>query len=399
MNAESNTAILYITDNGFALAKKLNSLDPNAKVFKFKPDKVSKFWVKHKNFIFIMASGIVVRTIAPLIKNKKTDPAVVVLDEKGEYAISLLSGHLGGANKIVREIAGFLGSQAVVTTASDVNNLPAIDLWAIENHLVIEDWNLLPQVTTKFLNKGNLKVYSDIVISMPTGFQAIDNPESADIIITNKNGLFTRSPASEGKPIHPFIQLYLRPKNLVIGIGCNSGTSADEIESSVRNTLTKNNLSFLSIHSIATIDRKGKEPGIVEFAKKYNFKIITFRPDELNSVKGIQKSESAFKATGAKAVAEPAALLASGSNNVLVPKQKVGNVTVAVAELRSEHRAKNTEQRQKGKLYIVGTGPGGIAHITPYAQNAIRKSDVIVGYSTYLDLIQGLIKDKEIRKR
>ena len=151
--------------------------------------------VNQKNLIFIMATGIVVRTIAPLIKDKRTDPAVIVLDEKGEYAISLLSGHLGGANKLAKEIADFLGGQAVITTASDVNNMTSIDLWAKENALIIDSCNLVPQVATRFINKGELKVYSEVEMKMPEGFLKTDKPSSADVLITNKK---THS------PIHPF---------------------------------------------------------------------------------------------------------------------------------------------------------------------------------------------------
>jgi cobalt-precorrin 5A hydrolase/precorrin-3B C17-methyltransferase len=165
--------------------------------------------------------------------------------------------------------------------------------------------------------------------------------------------------------------------------------------------LNENNLSFLAIHSIATIDIKGNEQGLKIFAEKYNLKIKTFTADELNTVEGILKSDAVFKATGAYAVAEPAALLASGGDKLIVPKQKIGNATIAVAEIKSGLRCqvsglrnKNTEAR--GKIYIVGTGPGSIEHITPYAQEAIRKSDVIVGYGTYLDLIQDLIINKEV---
>jgi cobalt-precorrin 5A hydrolase/precorrin-3B C17-methyltransferase len=386
MNTENKTAILYITENGLELAEKLKSLYKDTQILKFKSEVVPKIWNEYKNLIFIMATGIVVRTIAPLIKDKKIDPAVVILDETGKYAISLLSGHIGGANDLAREVANFLGGEAVITTASDVNNMTSIDLWAKENDLIIEDWGALPHIATNFLNNVKPKVYSDIEISMPTGFQITDNPASADILITNKNALFTHS------PIHPFTQLYLRPKNLAVGIGCNSGTSADEIENAVRTVLDENNMSFLSIHLIATINIKGNEQGLRTFAEKYNLKIKTFTADELNSVEGIGKSDAVFKATGANAVSEPAALLASGASELLVPKQKIGNVTIAVAELITPI----LQHSLTPKLYIVGTGPGGIEHITPYAQNAIRKSDVIVGYGTYLDLIQELIKDKEV---
>jgi cobalt-precorrin 5A hydrolase/precorrin-3B C17-methyltransferase len=152
--------------------------------------------------------------------------------------------------------------------------------------------------------------------------------------------------------------------------------------------LERNNLSSSSIHSIATIDKKSDEPGLITFARKHSFEMKTFTPDELNAVKGILRSEPAFMATGANAVAEPAALLASGTDKLLIPKQKIGNVTIAVAE----HRTQNIQ----GKIYIVGTGPGSIEHITPYAQDAIKKSHVIVGYDTYLNLINKLIQDKEI---
>jgi len=396
MATENNTAILYITDNGFGLARKLTSLYPNAKAFKFKPDTLSNFWGKHKNFIFIMASGIVVRTIAPLIKDKRTDPAVVVLDEKGRFAVSLLSGHLGGANKIAKEVADFLGGQAVITTASDVNGLPSIDLWAKENGLLIENWNALPHIATRFLINGKLKVYSEVEIKMPNGFLRTDKPSSADMLITNKQ---FKNQNSKFKN-----KIYLRPKNLIIGIGCNSGTSADEIEDAVKRALAEKKLSFLSIHSVATIDIKADEKGLNEFVRAYGFPIKTFTANELNTLNAIQKSALVFKATGAYAVAEPAALLASGADELLVRKQKQGNVTVAVSEQKKVQSSKfkvkskkNSElQTPNSKLYIVGTGPGSIEHITPYAQNAIRNSDVIVGYCTYIELIKELIKDKEI---
>lgn len=404
-------AIFYITDNGLALAERLKGLYPDAQVLKFEHKVIPELWKKSISLIFIMAAGIVVRTIAPLIKNKKTDPAAVVLDEKGKFAISLLSGHIGGANDIAKQIADFLGGEAVITTASDVNNMPSIDLWAKENNLVIENPKLLPQVGTRLINTNKLQVYTDIEIPMPAVFLRIKNPDDADVLITNKN---LKRKIQNSK-------LILRPQNLIIGIGCNSGTAADEIEDAVKGALSKNKLSFLSVQSIATIDKKGAEPGLLSFAGKYNLKINTFTPEELNSVSNVEKSEVAFKATGANAVAEPAAMLASGADKLLVRKQKIGNATIAIAEcgMRNEISATNApsypplklrggrgsyecrdirppKSEITSKLYIIGTGPGAIEHITPYAQNAIRNSDVIVGYGTYLKLIKELIKDKEI---
>jgi cobalt-precorrin 5A hydrolase/precorrin-3B C17-methyltransferase len=401
MDTESKTAILYITNNGLTLAQRLTGLYPDVRVLRFKSEAVPELWDDCRNLIFIMAAGIVVRTIASLIKNKKTDPAVVVLDEKGRFVISLLSSHLGGANRIAREIADFLGSEAVITTASDINNMPSIDLWAKENNLIIDNWDLAPKISTTFINTGILRVYPEIDINLPEEFLKVE-PRSADVLITNKIDIYNRPSGKEIKyPARRYgmkDRLYLRPQNLVIGIGCNSGTSEGEIEEAVRKVLEENNLSFLSINSLATIVKKGNEPGLVTFAEKYNFEIKKFTPDELNRVEGIARSESAFQATGAIAVSEPAALLASGNNRLLIPKQRMGNVTVAVAERAEEGLLPPFEipMKKKGKIYIVGIGPGGIEHITSYAQNAIRRSNVILGYEKYLDLTKELFKDKEV---
>jgi cobalt-precorrin 5A hydrolase/precorrin-3B C17-methyltransferase len=197
-------------------------------------------------------------------------------------------------------------------------------------------------------------------------------------------------------------QVYLRPVNLVVGIGCNSGTSGDEIEAAVRGTLEEHNLVFSSVGSLATISIKANEPGLKLFAEKYGYPLESFPPEELNRVERTERSDTVFRATGAHAVAEPAALLAAGAEKLIVPKQKKGNVTVAIAEMKTMRNAecgvRNEEEAEPktGRIYIVGTGPGSLEHITPAAQEAIRKSDVIVGYGTYLDLIAGLLQGKEV---
>lgn len=383
MDTGSRTAVFYITRGSLSLARRLKELYPEADMFRFSAEQVAANWRRYKNFIFIMSTGIVVRTVSHLIQDKRTDPAVIVLDEKGRFAISFLSGHLGGANDIAREIAGFLGGEAVITTASDVNNLPSIDLWAKQNDLTIDRWESLPKTASRFIDDGTLRVYSEIQVEMPGEFLRTDDPECAHVLITNKKQAHS---GSEG-------QLYLRPKNLVLGIGCNSGTGADEIEDAVRKVLDRNCLAFSAIHSVATIDKKGREPGLVAFARKYSFKINTFTPDELNAVTWVPKSERVFKYTGARGVSEPAAILASGADRLLVPKQKMGNVTVAVAELKSPRR---TARSRSGKIYVVGTGPGDVEHITPRAQDAIKTADVVIGYRAYIELIPELVAGKEV---
>ncbi len=323
-------ALIYITDTGRSLAEKLTGLYPGAQVMKFASEAVPALWETHGRLVFIMAAGIVVRTIAPLLRDKKKDPAVVVLDEKGKFAVSLLSGHLGGANEAAREIAAFLGGKAVITTASDVNHLPSLDLWARDNGLLIEEWERVPRIGTRFLDRGTLYVYGEIDIPLPGAFQRVGEPARADVLITNREDIYRESSSVPDRAVE---QLYLRPRNLVLGIGCNSGTPLDEIEEAVRGVLHTYNLAFSSVRSLATIDIKAQEPGLVAFAEKYSLPLASFTPGELNRVPGVMKSEAVFRATGAHAVSEPAALLAAAEGALLVvPKQKVGNATVAAAE-------------------------------------------------------------------
>lgn len=399
MDTENKTTIFYITENGLSLAERLKGLFKGAQILKFKSENMPEMWNKCKNLIFIMATGIVVRSIAPLIKNKRIDPAVVVLDEKGRYAISLLSGHMGGANELAKRIGDFIGAETIITTASDINNLTSIDLWAKGKGLIVENEELLPRVSTLLINNGLINVYSELELDLPPEFLKVFEIQSADLVITNKK-LDLKTQGSK---------LVLRPKNLIVGIGFNSGTTSQEIEDAVKRTLDDNDLSFLSINSLATIDKKANESGLIEFSKKYGIGIISYSAEDLNSIINLRPSafnisEKVFKATGTFAVSEPAALLASGSKELLVPKKKIGNVTVAISEITEEKRQKTENKSQSlesghsGKLYIIGTGPGSIEHLTKKALMAIHDSDIIVGYSTYLELIKDLINGKEVFK-
>lgn len=388
MNTENSISIFYITNNGRALAEKLAGFLPVAGMKRFNKQALCDEWIAGRGLVFIMATGIVLRSIAPLVKDKKTDPAVVVLDEKGQYAISLLGGHLAGANRMAQEIAGFLGCAPVITTASDVNDLPAVDLWARDNGFIVENGDLLARIGTRLVNEGSLLIFSERELPLPEPFVRANTADSADMIVTSRKIV-------QGLSLNETV--YLRPQTLVLGIGCNRGTSAEEIEEVVMKTLDRNNLAFLSVCSLATIDIKAAEPGLRAFADKYHLPVSIFTADELNTVTGIAVSDAALRATGAKAVAEPSAILASGGD-LIVSKQKKGNVTVAVAVKiavpadKRNGRAKSS----RGKVFVVGTGPGSIDHISPYAQKCLREADVIVGYGTYLDLIQELTSGKEI---
>ena len=220
MASGNRTVCLYITEKGRTLAQTISGLTPEGVCEPFSSDAVKRHWAKGTNLVFVMAAGIVVRTIAPLLGNKRVDPAVVVLDDSGEHAISLLSGHGGGANALAMEIGRLVGAQPVITTASDKNGLPSIDLWAERSGLAIENWKALPKKGRKLVDEGALRVFSDVAVDLPEAYEPAADASDADIVVTNR---IASTPFRRDAVI-------LRPGNLTAGIGCNAGTDAREIE-------------------------------------------------------------------------------------------------------------------------------------------------------------------------
>ena len=270
------------------------------------------------------------------------------------------------------------------------SGLPSIDLWAAEQDLAIDDWHRLATVATRLLDRGSLRIFSNVPLEIPEQFIRTDSPATADLIVTN-----AALAHEEGRRK---AALFLRPKNLVAGVGCNSKTRSEEIEEVVKIALDKAGLSFLSLKGIATIDIKAHEPGLVAFALKFNLPLDTFTPEELNRVPDVKPSDAARKATGAQAVAEPAAIMGSNGGRLLAHKLKKGNVTVAVAEAGRVvlSTGVNSKAAERGQIYVVGTGPGSADDITPRALKAIRASDAIVGYGPYLELVKELTRGKEV---
>jgi cobalt-precorrin 5A hydrolase len=266
-----------------------------------------------------MATGIVVRAIAPLLQGKEHDPCVVVLDEKGRHAVSLLSGHLGGGNDLAHQVANLLGGEAVITTASDTLGLAALDLWARGQDLVCESKEGLTQASARLVNTGSLRIFSEVAIaSLPQGLVPVTGPELADIVVSSR--IADYGPA-----------VVFRPKNLVVGVGCNRGTPVMELRQACEELFAEQNLSQLSIRNLASIDLKNDEEGLLAFAEEQGWRLEFFAKEELNRVENIAVSEAALRNVGAIGVAEPAALLSAQSNDLLVGKRKWHNVTMAVA--------------------------------------------------------------------
>ncbi len=376
-------AVFYITEGALRTAERIKNHLKDTEIVRFNQGAVKRAWEDHSQLIFVMAAGIVTRTIAPLLDNKKNDPPVVIVDEAGKYVISLLSGHLGGANELAERTAKAINAEPVLTTSTDINHLTAPDLWAKEKHLLIENPYLIPKVTTRFINNGALRVFIDnpLKIDLPEDYLLVD-PPFADLLITNKASLNLC-----GCKVRD--QLIARPKNLYVGIGCNKGTTIDEIEEAIKRVFSDANLSVLSIAKFATIDIKTKEEGLKNLAKKMGVPLVGFPASRLNDVKNVSVSEAAKRATGAQAVAEPAALLASKNGELIVNKVKSGNLTIAIAQT-------NTLTPCISKLSVIGTGPGLPDYMTAQAKRTLQEAEIIVGYDTYIEQIKPLINEKVI---
>ena len=288
-------SIIAFTDNGMEIAYKLsNSLSEDNDVDFARCGKgaLSTWTEEHFStsdaLIFVGAIGIALRAIAPYIKTKTKDPAVVVVDELGQFSIPILSGHIGGANELAVQISEILNAIPVITTATDINNVFAIDTWAKSQGLKILNPECIKLVSSKLLKGESVHIKSDYAINgnLPNNVYLNDlenveenndeNDDNYDAIISHK--------INENEYKKDILSLI--PQVITVGIGCRKDISFESIEKSILNILEKENFHILSVNSIASIDKKANEKGILEFANKYDLPFNTYSADELNSLEG-----------------------------------------------------------------------------------------------------------------
>ncbi len=283
------------------------------------------------DLVCVMAAGIVVRTIAPYVRSKDRDPAVVVVDEKGRYAVSLLSGHLGGANALANRVASILGGEAVITTATDVNELPAFDVLASQKGLIIENLEGVRYVHAALLAGETVNVVDEHNIFR----EELERDAGAHLA-----RLDLQAALSSPHPIvyvghlkreWPERRLILRTKSLVAGVGCNRGTGSEEIVELITSAFEREHLSLSSLALIGSIDAKADEPGLLDAAKTLGVDTVWFSREELATIPVPHPSGTVKKHMGVESVCEAAALKAAKTDRLLVPKTKTRNVTLAVA--------------------------------------------------------------------
>jgi precorrin-4 C11-methyltransferase len=293
---------------------------------------------RYDSLICIMASGIVVRELAPLLKNKHSDPAVVVMDSIGKFAVSLLSGHEGGANQLAQQLANLTGGQAVITTASDQQEIPALDVLAKEKSWKIDPQSNFPALMAAMVNGESVCLVHDKAINLPAELKkmawAAIYTDCVDALSGHCQHMLILTcqtvPDSVWKNAPESVVYY--PPLLMVGIGCNRGTSCEEIQSAIYESLSKANLSIESVACLASIEDKADEQGMLETSQLMSLPIRFYTHNEIQQVKHIPTpSEYVQNTLGVAGVAEPAALLASGALSLLISKQKFTNVTVSVA--------------------------------------------------------------------
>ena len=315
-------AVIALTAGGRGLAARLAAALPG-ELIDPRPSgvlaAVALAWPRVDGLVLIMACGVAVRAIAPLLRDKRLDPGVVVLDEAGRFCVSLLAGHLGGANDLARRLAGLTGGQAVITTASDTLGHTALDLWARRNALFLAQGSLTA-VSARLVSRGELKVFIDLPGELPEDFRVVAEAEGAELVVSNRR----REPGAA--------LARLSPRNLALGIGCNRGVSGQRIEEAALAVCEENGLDFQAVDGLGSIDIKREEPGLWQFAARHGLEITFYQAGELNSVPGLSPSPAARAATGAQGVAEPAALLLAGDGGqLIVRKYKCKDVTIAIA--------------------------------------------------------------------
>ena len=316
-----NIACLTFTHRGFELAERLQgSYQGRVEVFAKETykDELPRIFEEFEGVVFVASTGIAVRLSAPFLKGKTKDPAIVVVDDMGRYAISLVSGHLGGANALAQEIAELLDCQPIITTASDARKIESIDMFAQRHHLVIADMLDAKLITGMMVDGRPIRLDSEIPVTLDYPHLSDDEYDGC-IYVTSQRYMESNVPCC-----------VLHPKTLHVGLGCRRGKTAKEIMDAITQVFQEENLCLSSIRSIATTEIKQEEPGILEAVNRLGAELRIFTHSQIRSVQDrFVRSEFVERTIGVSAVSEPCAYLAGG--DVIVGKIAMHGVTVAVA--------------------------------------------------------------------
>jgi cobalt-precorrin 5A hydrolase len=339
-----------LKDADLYVSEKLTSLAPTgARLFPLPMGPLlADTFANYDAHVFVISVGAVVRMVAPFLRNKKIDPAVICVDDAARFSICVLSGHVGRGNIFADRVADVLGAQSVVTTASDAIGTLTVDILGRDLGFTLDDPDrnvtrgcaavvnaapvLLVQETGEptFWPQGALPEG----VTYATSLDGVD-PRAFDILL-----IVSDRDIAKTHPAHFENAVVYRPKSLVIGLGCDRGASPEMVARGVDTLLERNGLMRACVKSIATVDLKSDEPAFLELAKSRGLRVETFSAEALDAVTGIQTpSDTVKRLVGTRGVAEPAALLAANAKELLVAKQTYAeegagrSMTFAVARI------------------------------------------------------------------
>ncbi|MEU9325830.1 precorrin-3B C(17)-methyltransferase [Streptomyces canus] len=326
-------------------------------------DAVRRAFAECEQLVCFLATGAVVRLIAPLLGDKARDPGVVCVDEGGRFAVSLVGGHGGGANELAREAGELLGAEPVVTTATDAVGVPGLDTLG----LPVE--GAVAAVSRALLDGEPVALHNESLWPLPP--LPVAGEGAYGIRVTDRLVELSEQ------------EVVLRPPTLVVGVGASRGAPTEEIVELVEGSLRQAGLSARSLAELATVDAKAQEPGIVAAAERLGVPLVTYSAEELAAVEVPNPSDAPLAAVGTPSVAEAAALI--GGGELLVPKRKSA-ARPAMATCAVVRRP------ARGRLAVVGLGPGARDLLTPRAKAELRRASVLVGLDQYVDQIRDLLR-------
>jgi cobalt-precorrin 5A hydrolase/precorrin-3B C17-methyltransferase len=376
--------IVAVTKAGKRLAQRIaNALPVRATVIESPSaaEGLKASFAQYEAVVAVMAAGAVVRILAPLIAagHKSSDPAILVVDDAGRFVMPILGGHAAEANKLANELAEILGAVAVITTATDVAGVPGLDGlgWPVSGDVSGVSRALLDgeKVTLSSAHRWPLPALGENVVEI-LGAASVEAPA---IVISD----LARPPAGRGTVV-------LRPPSLVVGMGASRGVSADEARQLLVTALDDAGLAIESVCAIATAQIKGDEQGLIDLAQQLRVPLVTHSVAALGQVTVPNPSEVVRAAVGVPSVSEAAALLGARecldgpveiTADLIVTKTASAMATVAIAR-----------HRPRGRLAIVGLGPGSRELLTAAAREELRRASVIVGLDQYVDQIRDQLR-------
>jgi cobalt-precorrin 5A hydrolase/precorrin-3B C17-methyltransferase len=383
--------LISVTKAGHTAARRLEQAWPDARRYDAPAaEALPSAFHECDAIVSFLAVGATVRLLAPLLTSKTEDPAVVCVDENLRYAVPVLGAHQGGGNDLARRVAAILGAEPVVTTASDAAGGAGLDAFGADLGFTVEPGSDLAAVGAAILSGDRVTFTSDQdwpLPALPPNVVRTDRPEPGvpAVVVTdqkinwNERGAFTWPPSLRGG-VGASRGVVFRPPSLRVGVGASRGAPAEEIGQLIDGVLGKLGVSPDSVRYLATVDAKADEPGLQSAAAERGWPVRTFPASRLAAVPVPNPSEVVRRAVGTPSVAEAAALLEPGSE-LIAAKRASAHATVAVARVRP-----------RGRLTVIGIGPGARDLMTPRAVAVLRRAAVVAGLDSYLEQVADLLR-------